>query len=226
MRRGETRAPWPARRDRPRDLAARCCRDGALASTSRSSRVPMANSNAASGWAMNSTEMPMDMSIDVAASVWYESGAREIARARVRAGRSACWGDVAWRAHHVAVPERVLAGALEDGLRDLYVGRCGEGGADVDEADASRLCRGPALNLFLKVALMEDHLVVRLAAEHAAEAAVALGEERAVVLAAADEGEDDILHVRRAGHHRLECADGAKGEQQRGWDHGRARLLR
>ena len=144
---------------------------------------------------------------------WRERGR---ARARIGAGRSACWGDVAWRAHHVAVPERVLAGALEDGLRDLYVGRCGEGGADVDEADASRLCRGPALNLFLKVALMEDHLVVRLSAEHAAEAAVALGEERAVVLAAADEGEDDILHVRRAGHHRLECADGAKGEQQRG----------
>ena len=63
---------------------------------------------------------------------------------------------------------------------------------------------------------MEDHLVVRLSAEHAAEAAVALGEERAVVLAAADEGEDDVLHVRRAGHHRLERADGAKGEQQRG----------
>ena len=139
--------------------------------------------------------------------------ARESSRARIGAGRSACWGDVAWRAHHVAVTERVLAGALEDGLRDLYVGRRGEGGADVDEADASRLCRGPALRLFLKVALMEDHLVVRLSAEHAAEAAVALGEERAVVQAAADEGEDDVLHVLRAGHHRLERADGAKGEQ-------------
>ena len=41
-----------------------------MACNMRSSRVPEANSYAATGCATNSTEMPIDISIDVHASVW------------------------------------------------------------------------------------------------------------------------------------------------------------